>query len=632
MNDRMRRVLIVEDDAVSAELERRVLSRAGFLPQVAASLTEAREQLGTGEFAALLLDYRLPDGDAWDLVAAARAMEPPVPVILVTAMGNETVAAEAMLHGVTEYIRKAEGFHDQLSGAVERAAQQAQIHEELRRNDSLFRTIADHATDAIVLLDRNDAILWASAAAEQVFTDRQKALIGRRLEEFLHPEDLPVWRRSGQWTEAAGRRFRCRGKDGQYLSFEPTFRTIGDGESVRTLGVLRDVTERLALEERLRHHQRLEAIGQLTGGIAHDFNNLLAVVIANLDVLRETLDSASLAHELAGDALDAALRGAELTARLLAFSRRQPLRPEVCDVNETITAMVKLLGRTLGEDITIELALESDLWPVLVDRMQLETALTNLATNARDAMPHGGSLTITTRNVVLDPASVAGHPDLQPDDYAQIEVRDTGSGIPPEIIDRIFEPFFTTKDIGKGTGLGLSMVFGFINQSGGHISACSETGEGSAIRLYLPRTASAEVAGWLSQADAAPAGDGRAILLVEDNAKLREITARQLREAGHSVLEACDASTALAILQSDAPVDLLFSDIIMPGEQNGYDLCRIGAELRPGIKVLLTSGFSDAPESEAAPTGYSLLHKPYRRTSLLQSIRAALDGKTAEGM
>jgi PAS domain S-box-containing protein len=622
----MRRVLIVEDDSASAELERRVLSRAGFVPLVAPSLAEARRLLGSGNFSALLLDYRLPDGDAWDLVATARDMVPHVPVILVTAMGNEAVAAEAVLRGVSEYIRKADGFHDQLATAVERATRLARTHEELRRNDSLFRTIADHATDAIVLLDGDDAILWASAAAEQVFAGEVRALVGRKLEEFLHPDDRPQFRQLAQASEAGRPIFRCRDKDGRYLSFEPTFRAIGHGPDARTLGVLRDVTERLQLEERLRHHQRLEAIGQLTGGIAHDFNNLLAVVIASLDVLRGELEEQTLAYELAGDALDAALRGAELTSRLLAFARRQPLRPEQCDVNATIGAMMKLLGRTLGDDISIELSLAPDLWPVLVDPMQLETALANLATNARDAMPKGGRLIITTGNVYLDPAYAARHPEVTPNDYALIEVRDTGEGIPPEILDRIFEPFFTTKDTGKGTGLGLSMVFGFMKQSGGHISAGSELGKGAAIRLYLPRSPTADAAD--ATASSTPADDGRTILVVEDNAKLRKITARQLREAGYRVLEATDGTAALAILESGAPVGLLFTDIVMPGVPDGNELARLGLLRRPGLKVVLTSGFSDLPATGTSipPTRYSLLHKPYRRTTLLQTVREALDG------
>jgi CheY-like chemotaxis protein len=334
-----------------------------------------------------------------------------------------------------------------------------------------------------------------------------------------------------------------------------------------------------------------------------------------------------LAQELAGDALEAALRGAELTSRLLAFARRQPLRPEVCDANETIGAMVKLLGRTLGENVSIALALGADLWPVLVDRMQLETALTNLATNARDAMPRGGQLIISTRNVYLDADYAANHPEVAPNDYVMTEVRDTGAGIPPEILDRIFEPFFTTKETGKGTGLGLSMVFGFIKQSGGHINAWSEPGEGAAIRLYLPRAAPAAAPGAASQAQSPPLGDGRTILVVEDNAKLRQITARQLREAGYAVLEASDGGSALATLRSDVPIDLLFTDVVMPGEPDGYDLARLGRLRRPGLKVVLTSGYAEnrVARANGSSEGYNLMHKPYRRTTLLRAVRESLD-------
>ena len=626
----LRRILIVEDDAASAELERRVLIRSGYAPVVAPSLTEAKDLLAADDFAALLLDYRLPDGDAWDLVATARALVPHLPVILVTAMGNEAVAAEAVLRGVSEYIRKADGFHDQLGSAVERVTRLAQAQEQLRRNDSLFRTIADHATDAIVLLDGRDAILWASAAAERVFAAASQDVVGRKLADFLHPDDRAQWPSDGAWKAATRLRFRCRDRDGQYLTFEPTFQTINDGATARTLGVLRDVTDRLQLEERLRHNQRLEALGQLTGGIAHDFNNLLAVIIANLDVLLAAVDEGTPTREQAVDALDAALRGADLTDRLLAFARRQPLRPEPCDVNAAIRAMMKLLGRTLGDDVSIELALAPDLWPTLVDRLQLETALTNLATNARDAMPRGGRLTITTRNTCLDPDNTEGDSGAASNDYAQIEVCDTGSGIPPEVLDRIFEPFFTTKELGKGTGLGLSMVFGFIKQSGGHITAASERGQGTAIRLYLPRCNPAAAPAPIPPKPLEPAGDGRTILVVEDNAKLREITVRQLRGAGYVVREASEGASALAILESGVAIDLLFTDIVMPGEPNGCDLAEQGRLRRPGLRIVLTSGFSDLQGARkgAGVSDHVLLHKPYRQAALLRVIREALDGET----
>jgi PAS domain S-box-containing protein len=624
------RILIVEGDPATADLESRVLRQAGFTPQVANALGEARRLLETGGFAALLLDYRLPDGDAWDLVAGAREMIPPVPVILVTALGGEALAAEAVLRGVSEYIRKTDGFQHHLGPAVERATRLTEVRESAHRNEALFRSIAEHASDAIVLLDGDDAILWASAAAEQVFADESRGLIGRRLDELLHPEDRAAWHKGDQWTETARTWFRCRDRQGRYLTFEPTFHTIGEGQVVRTLGVLRDVTDRLHLDEQLRHNQRLEAIGQLTGGIAHDFNNVLAVIIASLDMLRTDVEEGSSPWELAGDALEAALRGADLTARLLGFARRQPLRPESCNVNAAVEATLRLLSRTLGEGIRIETVLAADLSPVMADRLQLETALTNLATNARDAMPNGGQIVISTCNVFLDADYAQAHPGVLPNDYVQIEVRDTGVGMPPETLDRIFEPFFTTKAAGQGTGLGLSMVFGFVKQSGGHISAWSEVGIGTAIRLCLPR-----LTGSARQEPPPPpgavAGRNRTILIAEDNVKLRQLTARQLTGAGYQVLEAGDGASAMAILDSGTPVDLLFSDIVMPGELNGYDLAQIGTARRPGLRVVLTSGYPDmrADWVRIASPEYRLLRKPYRRSVLLEAIAQALEAAPA---
>ena len=310
-----RAVLVVEDDRAMAELERRTLVRAGFVPLIANSVAEARERLTDGGFAAVLLDYSLPDGDAWHLVTQAREMRPLVPVIMVTAMGSESVAADAMRRGVAAYIVKGDGFIDGLGVAVDSAVRLAEADEEMHRNSSLFRAIADNAHDAIVLLDGGGTIRFASMAAEQMLGEPPAALIGRRLADFIDFEDRTgkprrdVVRNDLASRRGAGRRvYRVRHDDGATVSVEPTFATIGEGEATRTLGVLRDLTERVRLEEQLRHKERMEAIGHLTGGLAHDFNNLLGVVIGNLDLLQDEAGFPTRA-ELARDALDAALAG-----------------------------------------------------------------------------------------------------------------------------------------------------------------------------------------------------------------------------------------------------------------------------------------------------------------------------------
>jgi PAS domain S-box-containing protein len=392
------------------------------------------------------------------------------------------------------------------------------------------------------------------------------------------------------------------------------------------VSVLRDHSERVNSEAQLRQAQKMEAIGNLTGGIAHDFNNMLGVIIGNLDLAIQHLGPDKELSELVHEALEAALRGADLTRRLLAFARLQPLAPAMIEVNSLITDTVRLLHPLLGEHIEITLQLAQKIWPVMADRAQLEASLANLATNARDAMPNGGQLKIVTANRHLDADYAHTHIDVTPGDYAMIEISDTGNGMSPEIMAQIFEPFFTTKEPDKGTGLGLSMVFGFMRQSSGHVSVHSEPGVGTSFRLYLPR----------SQAVAAPeaapgimAGraTGECVLVVEDQPAMRRITVHQLCDLGYRVLEADCAAAALEVLQRE-PVDLLFSDIVMPGGMDGVGLARLAIAHWPVLKIVLTSGFSDvrAKHDKALLDSFWLLRKPYSKQDLAHMLREALDG------
>ena len=382
-------------------------------------------------------------------------------------------------------------------------------------------------------------------------------------------------------------------------------------------------------ERRLVQAQKMEAIGNLTGGLAHDFNNLLGIIIGNLDLLRAQpgngVTNDPNLNQLSSEALDAALRGADLTRRLLAFARRQTLQPQRTDLNELIEGISKLLRRTLGADIEIKVNLEPQLWPANVDPSQLGASLINIVNNARDAMPNGGLLTIATSNRHLDEDYVAAHTDLAPGDYTLIEVSDTGTGIPLELLNHIFDPFFTTKEQGKGTGLGLSMVFGFTKQSAGHINVYSEMGHGTTFRLYLPRDLTAAKA---PEATKTTMHKGHeTVLAVEDNDGLRRVVVRQLNDLGYRVLEAPDGAAALKALASE-PVDLLFTDIMMPGGMSGYDLAKNAVARWPSLKVLLTSGF---PETKLNGNGNAsvkmhLLTKPYRKDDLASALRKALDG------
>ncbi|HKS89411.1 MAG TPA: response regulator [Stellaceae bacterium] len=380
------------------------------------------------------------------------------------------------------------------------------------------------------------------------------------------------------------------------------------------------------LQQQLAHTQKMEAIGNLTGGLAHDFNNLLGIIVGNLGLLEKPLEGDPEASELVGEALDAAWRGADLTRRLLAFARKQPLRPARIDLNEMIENLARLLGRLLGEDVDIVLDLAAaPVWPIVVDPAQLEASLVNLAVNARDAMEKGGRLIVTTGNKHLD-ADYAAVNDVVPGDYAMVAISDTGTGMPPEIMSRIFEPFFTTKEADKGTGLGLSMVFGFIKQSNGHVSVYSEPEVGTTFRLYLPRAEPEEGALQQRVTVAPPSrGFGETVLVVEDNPALRRVVVRQLRQLGYRALES-EAAAVLDTLDRER-VDLLFTDIVMPGGIDGAELARVARQRAPWLRIVLTSGFPQTKfDVKAEPfSSFPLLSKPYSSDELAATLRAALD-------
>jgi len=386
--------------------------------------------------------------------------------------------------------------------------------------------------------------------------------------------------------------------------------------------VYQDVTETRQIEHQLRQAQKLEAVGQLTGGVAHDFNNILTVITGTIGILANGLAHDPLLSSIVRMIDEAADRGAELTRRLVAFARKQPLQPRATDVNALVLDSAKLLAPTLGEQIAIETVLCHDTWPALVDTSQLSSALINLALNARDAMPAGGRLTLETGNVTLDGSNVPPGP------YVMIAVHDTGTGIPAAIRDKVFEPFFTTKDVGKGTGLGLSMVYGFVKQSGGHIEIDGEEGRGASIRLYLPRAVEADVASAATPLAPIEGGD-ETILVVEDDPPVRVAAISQLESLGYTTLAAEDAAAALAIIDRGVHLDLLFTDVIMPGGTNGRDLALAAMKRRPGLKVLFTSGYSEDAivHRGRLDADVLLLAKPYRKSDLARMVRVALGGE-----
>src|SRR5579871_6371361 len=381
-----------------------------------------------------------------------------------------------------------------------------------------------------------------------------------------------------------------------------------------------------AHEAQVRQAQKMEAIGQLTGGVAHDFNNILTVITGTIEILGDAVKDRPHLAQIAELISAAAARGADLTKHLLAFSRRQPLQPRSTDINALVVDAARLLRPTLGEDIEIESMLAHDLAPALIDPSQLSTAILNLALNARDAMPGGGKLTLETRNAVLDEAYARLNSEVKPGNYVMIAVSDTGQGIPGNLLSKVFEPFFTTKDAGRGSGLGLSMVYGFVKQSDGHISIYSEEGHGTTVKLYLPPSAVApeEVA-----ADAGVSGSeggDEFILLVEDDALVREYVVAQIRRFGYHTMAASNGAEALAIIDRGERIDLLFTDVILPGGMNGPELASEARKRRPGLKVLYTSGYAENAlvHHGRLDAGVLLLPKPYVSSELARMLRIAL--------
>jgi signal transduction histidine kinase len=397
--------------------------------------------------------------------------------------------------------------------------------------------------------------------------------------------------------------------------------------------------ERQRAEEALRQAQKMETIGQLTGGVAHDFNNLLTIVLGNLERLVRRIDQRedpATMRRAAESAIAGAQRAASLTRSLLAFSRRQPLSPKPVDMNRLVSNMAELLRRTLGESVTIQSVVSGGLWLTEVDPNQLENAILNLAVNARDAMPNGGRLTIETANAYLDARYVASEPEVRPGQYVVLSVTDTGIGMAKEVADKVFEPFFTTKDVGKGTGLGLSQVYGFVKQSGGHVRIYSEPGQGTSVKIYLPRlvgkAADAEPID-LDQSDPVQGNaNGGTVLVVEDEAGVREHSVETLREAGYRVLAAENGEAALRVIDGEPSLDLLFTDVGLPGGMTGRQLADEARRRRPGLKVLFTTGYARNAivHDGRLDAGVELITKPFPSTDLIRTVRRLTDTAYAQ--
>jgi PAS domain S-box-containing protein len=425
------------------------------------------------------------------------------------------------------------------------------------------------------------------------------------------------------WEE----RYRFKHRNGQFVHVEHRAFVVRNeqGRALQIVGGITDISERVLLEQRMLQSQRLESVGKLTGHVAHDFNNLLTVILGNAELLQMMLKGNTQVEQLAGMISSSAVRGSDLTRRLLAFARKQTLEPRSVDINELVDNMRTMLERTLGVDIAIQVQTTPDLHPALVDAHQLEGALLNLCLNARDAMPDGGALTIETSNAIIESSFPDEYQELEPGEYVVLAVTDTGTGIEPEHIKQVFEPFFTTKPTGKGTGLGLSSVFGFVKQSNGTISIYSEPGAGTTVMIYLPVAGTAAKS--LSAKSGRATGGNETILLVEDDDQVRALAENLLGGAlGYKVHVMPDAFSALEFLETGAPIDLVFTDVMMPG-MNGREFARQARQMRSDLRVLFTSGFTENAivHNGTLDEGFNLLAKPYSINELARKVREVLD-------
>ena len=605
-------------------------------PAAARAFGYAANEL-VGEHISVLIGNPEPWEAAWKAVLEGDVLSRPIEVVATTKDGMPTyveisashwlsdsrVFVTVILHDVSER-RAAEEAQRSLNQTLER-----RVAERTADRNRMWRL----STDVMMVTQLDGTINATNPAWTQLLGWHESEVIGANVLDFIPTEDKATF------LEV----LRSFSGGGKAKLFEVSLRTQHNG--IRTLewsavaadrllhAVGRDVTaerekERALreVEDALRHAQKMEAIGQLTGGIAHDFNNLLMGIIGAMNLLKRRIAAGKYddTERFMEAAVTSANRAAALTHRLLAFARRQPLDPKAVDANQLVLGMEELLRRSLSEQITMTLKLEPEPWPTLTDANQLENALLNLVINARDAMPKGGLLTIATRNSVIAQPQRSGADEISAGDYTVISVRDTGMGIAPDLLPRIFDPFFTTKPLGQGTGLGLSMIYGFAKQSRGNVRVESAEGQGTTVSIYLPRHEgeNSERCFTPERHDEIPAGEGETVLLVEDDSSVRLLIAEVLRDLGYACIEASDGHAALAILNSGARLDLMISDVGLPG-LNGRQLAEMARRNRPDLKVLFVTGYAEQATGQATflDAGMAMVTKPVVLDDLALKIR-----------
>ena len=507
---------------------------------------------------------------------------------------------------------------------------------DLKQAEARLTNFLEAAPDPVITTNDQAEIVLVNAQAERLYGYSKAELIGQSIQMLMpegerafhigmYPEYLEIT--TSRMIDVGADIFGLH-KDGTKFPVEISVSPIESGDEKLLAFAIRDVSERHDMEAQLRQSQKMEAVGQLTGGIAHDFNNMLTVVIGNLQLLEQIARNDEAKSPLLNAAMDASTRAAELVTRLLAFSRQQLLAPANANINELVIGIEPLLRRTITEQLSLKIKPADDLWLARIDPAQLENALMNLAINARDATQSGGRLTIETSNTVLDEHYAAQRDEVTPGEYVMVAVSDNGEGIPKDILPHVFDPFYSTKEIGKGSGLGLSMVYGFVKQSKGHVNVYSEVGHGTTIKIYIPRSKATDrnSAEQTIRTKVVPVGN-ETILVVEDDNGVRDVATSLLTALGYNVLQAGCGSEALVILDEHMGVDLLFTDIVMPGGISGTELAKLAVANNQNLKVLYTSGYTDTTvfDNCLLDRGNDVLNKPYRKELLAQTVRDVLD-------
>jgi PAS domain S-box-containing protein len=536
---------------------------------------------------------------------------------------------------VGEFEMQGERF---FSGIITDLSAHARLQAEIDRQSLLFQAVFDYVPETLVISAPEGQIVLINPAATRMFGYSASEAIGLDWTTLFDapPDKVQLEKEIASKHAADGGSVEIstvlRRKDGRTFPAQGHIAVIAgaDGTQMAVVSLFRDMTDEMKRRESSLRLQKLEAVGQLTGGIAHDFNNLLTIISGNLELLEGTIENLD-DRELLSRAMRAADSGARLTRRLLTFARRRQLAPEMINLNEQVRSMTELLHRTLGATIDLQTSFARDLWLTRADTGEVESAVINLAINARDAMPNGGKLAIRTSNATLEGDEVGFEGSLAAGDYVRVSVSDNGSGMTKDVLGRVFEPFFTTKPPGRGTGLGLSTIYGFIKQSGGSITIYSEPGAGTTVNLYFPRCLDYPGAA-VSVADAAKEerGRGERILVVEDNGDVRALTVQRLERLGYEVVEFPTGTAAREALKGGLKVDLVFSDIIMPGGMTGVDLRNWIGAFDPALPVILTTGFAgDAGDIATIADEWPILRKPYGQRDLAEIVRKTLEKRKA---